>query len=542
MRRMTTEAMEIVQQLYDLERSNAVWLFTDKEETIRRLLVKLAATGEAGALPCLARLLSSSDKTTLRCLRHTIGTLCAALSPNELMHFDELIDWPYGWYTDHSSGNLKPSRIVEIAGDRSEQGHAQVLGLFTFNKNGFVRHEAVRLLSKLKDGSELPFLLLRQNDWVMPIAKDAQAAVVLRINDDYVEHVAKSLEIILHLNSLSRHDHSDTVGKTVDVLLGEQNDPFLRSAIESKDRAVRRNVVRLGLAKPGEHLRRLIPYGLKSDDGIVRLNCCCALSLIHADDSLLAALDGMTTDRFMPIRREALRRKADTFPNMANATWQQALLDRHSSIRELACWHVRNTFKTRPNLHYRTALRENQTSLSALEGLSETADESDFEFFKQLLTHSLPSRRCIAIRGLIRVGKEASVRIIIPLLRDESPSVVRAVGKGVGSFLSAVSEDELIAVAMDGKAHAGRQTAVKMLADLGKWRSLPPLIKIASEADSETSQYAGQLIQSACWNNRVYTAPSHENKEKITDGLLKSRASLHPETVRLVETELKRFG
>lgn len=542
MRQLAKEAMEIVHQLYDLERSNAGWLHTDKEETTRRLLSKLAAAGEIAALPCVARFLSSTDETTLRCLRHTIGTLFAGLSPNELLHFTDLFDWGYGWFINDLVCKLTPSRIAVIAGDQQEEGHAQVLGLCSFHRSGFVRHEAVRLLSELKDGSELPFLLLRQNDWVMPIAKDAQAAVVLRINDDYVEHLAKSLEIILHLNSLRRHDHSDTVGKTINVLLAEQNDAFLRAAIESRDRAVRRNVVRFGLAKPGEHLRRLIPYGLKSDDAIVRLNCCCGLSLIHADDSLLVALDGMTTDRFMPIRREALRRKAEHFPEMANETWQHALLDRHSSIRELACWHVRNTFETEPNLHYRTALRENPNSLSALEGLSETADESDIEFFKQLLTHPLPSRRCIEIRGLIRAGKEASVRIILPLLRDESSGVMRAVGKGVGSFLSAVSEDELIAIAIDGEAHAGRQTAVKILADLGKWRSLPSLIKIASEADSETSKYAGRLIQSACWNNRVYTAPSHENKEKITDALEKSRASLHPQTIRLVEAELKRFG
>ena len=534
--------MEIVHQLYDLERSNAGWLHTDKEETTRRLLSKLAASGEIAALPCVARFLSSTDETTLRRLRHTVGTLFARLSPTELMHFTELFDWGYDWYINDLGGKLTPSRIAVIAGDQHEVGHAQVLGLCTFHRSGFVRHEAVRLLSKLKDGSELPFLLLRQNDWVGPIAKDAQAAVALRINDDNIEHLANSLEIILHLNSLSRHDHSDTVSKTVDLLLAEQNDALLRSAIESKDRAVRRQVVRLGLERRGDHLRRLIPYGLKSEDAIVRFDCCRCLSLIHADDSLLAALDGMMTDRFMPIRREALRRKAEHFPDMANLTWQYALLDRHSSIRELACWHMRNTFQTEPNLHYRTALRENPNSLSALEGLSETADESDFEFFKQLLTHLLPSRRCIAIRGLVRVGKEASVRIILPLLRDESPSVVRAVCKGVGAFLSAVSEDELIAVAMDGEAPAGRRTAVKMLADLGKWRSLPSLIKIASEADSETSNYAGQLIQTACWDNRVYTAPSRENKEKITDALEKSRASLDPETIRLVETELKRFG
>jgi HEAT repeat protein len=490
MRHLTREATEIVNQLFDLERGGSGLPWTNKEQITRNLLNQLADVGEVAALPCVVRFLSSSDEETLRCLRRTIATLIARLSLNQLMHFTELFDWASEWYTNNLWGKLTPSRIGAIAGDRHEVGHALVLGLFTFHRSGFVRHEAVRLLSMVTDGTEIPFLLLRQNDWVKPIAKDAQAAVAVRINDDNVEHLAKSLEIVLHLNALSRHDHSDTVSQIIDLLLGEQNDAFLRSAIDSEDRSVRRQVIRLGLKKPGKHLWRLIPYGLKSNDAIVRLNCCHCLTLIHADARLLEALDGMMTDRFMPIRREALRQKSDYFPDAAKAMWQHALLDQHSSIRELACWHVRNTYHDAPSVYYRTVIRESPGSLSALEGLSETGDESDVVLFKQLLNHSLPSRRRIAIQGLMRVGKEASVSIVLPFLRDESPSVVRAVCKCVGSFLSAVSEDDLIAVAMDGKADAGRKAAVNILADLGKWRSLPSLIKIASEAEAETAKYA----------------------------------------------------
>ena len=542
MRQLTKEALEIVNQLYDVDRQGSGLPWTNKEPITRNLLNQLAAIGEVAALPCVARFLSSSDEETLRCLRRTIATLITRLSPNELLHFTELYDWASEWYTNHLWGKLTPSRISAIAGDQHDEGHAFVLGLFTFHRSGFVRHEAVRLLSKLNDGSELPFLLIRQNDWVGPIAKDAQAAVSLRINDANVQHLAESLEIILHLNSLSRHNHSDTVRRVIDLLLGVQNDAFLRSAIDSTDRAVRRQVVRLGLEKPGDHLRRLIPYGLKSDDAIVRLNCCRCLSLIHGDDSLLAALDGMTKDRFMPIRREAFRQKAEHFPDTADEMWKYALLDQHSSIRELACWHVRNTSHAAPNAYYRNVLQENPESLSALEGLSETGDESDIEYFKQLLTHSLPSRRRIAIQGLVRVGKEASVRIILPYLRDESPSVVREVCKGVISNLSAVSDNELVAVAMHGESLFSRNTAVRLLADLGKWRCLPNLLKVASGADAGTSEFAQQIIRHSCSNNRVFTTPSQDNKEKIADALAKSRDSLPPEIVDLVHVELKRFG
>jgi len=325
---------------------------------------------------------------------------------------------------------------------------------------------------------------------------------------------------------------------------------FLSSSDEEILRCLRRTIATLiTRLSPNELLHFTELYDWASEwytnhlwGVIVRLNCCRCLSLIHRDDISLAALDGMTKDRFMPIRREAFRQKAEHFPDTADEMWKYALLDQHSSIRELACWHVRNTSHAAPNAYYRNALQENPESLSALEGLSETGDESDIEYFRQLLTHSLPSRRCIAVQGLVRVGKEASVRMILPYLRDESPSVVRAVCKGVSSNLSAVSDDELVAVAMHGESLFGRNTAVRLLADLGKWRCLPNLLKVASGPDADTSEFAQQIIRQTCNNNRVFTTPSQDNKEKIADALAKSRDSLPPEIVCLIETELKRFG
>ena len=61
-------------------------------------------------------------------------------------------------------------------------------------------------LSERFDGKELPFLLIRQNDWVNSIALDAQSAVAERINDAYATRFARCLRLILHLASYQRRD------------------------------------------------------------------------------------------------------------------------------------------------------------------------------------------------------------------------------------------------------------------------------------------------------------------------------------------------
>lgn len=537
MLRLTSEAKEIVDELYNLRQSKWTLRLRSKEESIRRLLQKLAATGEVAAIPPVAGLLSTTDETTLQCVRGILGILFARLSANDLLHLYEHFGHAYYWQP-----SVDPSQVLAIAGDPDAEGHVQVLGLLTFHESGFVRHRAVRLLSNLECSGELPFLLLRQNDWVEPIARDARVAVSERINDENGQQVAESLEIILHLSSLRRYDHSETVRKAVDILLKDAHDSFLRRAVESEVRVVRREMVRLGLAIHGGHLHRLIPYGLKSDDAIVRLNCCCCLPLICSGDSLLEALNKIKEDRFMPIRREAIRLKAEHFPDSAQLTWQNALADQHSSIRELACWHVRNEFDSCPSHYYRFVLREYPDSLPALDGLSETGDETDAELFMQLLSHPQPSRRCIGIRGLIRVTKDSAVEIILPLLRDGSPRVVTAVCKGLSAFPSSLSEDELIEAAMQGKAHRGHRSIVELLTTLGKWRCLPALLKIVSEAASDTSEFAQRKIQDVCRYNRVFTGPSSEDRERIIRTIEKSRTSVPADTLCLVEQELKRFG
>lgn len=64
--------------------------------------------------------------------------------------------------------NIRPEQVQSIA--RDEATRTAVLGVLSNHHNGYVREEAVRLLSQVTDGSELPYLLVRQNDWVAPIS------------------------------------------------------------------------------------------------------------------------------------------------------------------------------------------------------------------------------------------------------------------------------------------------------------------------------------------------------------------------------------
>lgn len=542
MQRLTKETSNLVVRLQNANQTKS-WFSTSRpEEEICGLLGQIGDTGEAPALPSVSRFLSNSNAKIQQAARRTVHSLLSQLSPYDLMYVGESFDWAYGWYSRDSWDKLKPTEVTGVAGQQGEEGHTAVLGLMTFHRNGYVRHEAVRQLSKLHDGSELNFLLIRQNDWVEQIAADAQAAVTDRLANADALLLEESLEIILHLASLKRYDHGETITKTIDVLLREESSDVLRRVVHSPSRNVRRQIVRHGLEKSGDHHTRLVPLGIESEDAVIRLACCRHLTRAYDEESLTDVLDRLTKDRYMPVRREALRRRAEQFPNAATEIWKQALLDRHRSIRDLACWHIAKRRTESPTTLYRNAIHKSPTSLPALEGLAETCDESDIAFFRHLLTHPIPSRRCVAVRGLVRIGKASSVNEVLPMLRDESPRVVRAVWKTIGPHQQHVPRDELFTVAMDGKTLVARHTAVTILADMGKWESLPWLLKIASEAKADTAEYAEQIIRKVCACNTVFTKPSKSATEKITRELERSKHFVAEEVQDLVKAELSRFG
>ncbi|MFI5461079.1 MAG: hypothetical protein ACHRXM_37200 [Isosphaerales bacterium] len=140
---------------------------------------------------------------------------------------------------------LTPAGVRTLITEGSTR--TSVLGLLSFHRNGYVRHEALRLLAQSHDGSELPYLLIRQNDWVESIRADARRAVQARLDEGYLPDFVGNLPLVVHLLAFRRHDHADLVRQVIGMLVQPEHDELLARAIRSQDRTVRRSVIRLAL-------------------------------------------------------------------------------------------------------------------------------------------------------------------------------------------------------------------------------------------------------------------------------------------------------
>ena len=521
---LSDETRQLVNDLYELAGKNSWFGRTGRDEDICSLLFKLAKTSESGALPCVIQFLFSSSVNVRMAAQTVVASLLVQISPYDLLRLESLSwdEWHYYWTQWRE---ISPSEIRRLATDDQNQLQSSILGFASFHRNGFVRHEAVRLLANVNDGTELSFLLIRQNDWVHPIAADAQAAIDLRITDAYLPHLVKSLRLILHLQKLSRRDHSTIVRRTVELLLTNEREEVLHAAVESSIDEVRREIVRVGLQSDGENRIGLLRHGLDSNDPLIRLACCRYLPRFFDSDALDSKLEKLVTDSFMPLRREVMRIRAGHFPLQTIGVWRKALLDPHRSIREEARFYLRKLGDPNQAEFYRQAILDRPNSLASIEGLAETGDASDIPFFQNLLNHEFPNRRCAAIRGISRIEGENAISDFLPLLRDESPNVIREAAKALMPHLYLVGGERLFAIALEARFHFARHMAINLIAEMGKWASIPWLIRAASEANSETASTAEQKIEewfSPPKSNRVFTRPSESQRQSIKEAVLSS--------------------
>ncbi len=406
-----------------------------------------------------------------------------------------------------------------------------ILGVLSNHASGFVRQEAVKLLSAQSNGQEFPFLLLRLNDWVQPVRADAERAMNARLTQGYIQHVVAHLPRIVHLLAFKRNDHSQTVREAFSLLAAPTNDSLLRNAIAHRDRNTRRCVLKTLQSLGSEAAQRAVRYGLQSSDSVMRLWSLRQASNLFSSHELSEVVEKCMADRSMPVRREALLRKTESAdsPQSAVALWKVALLDRNGAIRDLAQCRLGQMGHEVAST-YRKTLENEPRSVPALSGLSETGDSTDETLFRRYINDATQTRRRAALRGLCRVLKDRFVVELVERLHDNSPKVTREIERLLRDWMHVVSLPQLYQTAAEDIRPHVQSSALRLIYFSGKWTSLPWLLRSVCHPRPETGKHAEALIWRWLTCNRVFTRPATHNREQLL-AALDAVASIAPENL-----------
>lgn len=493
-------------------------------------LTQIADSCEIRVVPDLLPLLAADESLT-RHVIETIVKLVGEITPTRLFWLDDQVRHVSNAYWSQKAWpGLGPTAISRLA--QAAHGDPTVIGLLASHSNGYVRSAALELLAQITTGQEIPFLSLRANDWVDPVATRANELLISRLRPDNREAVLKALPFIVRVLNQDRRDHSDIERALTYVLLSDGGQDALARGTQF-DTSVRRRMYELLTASRKTSERRPFLAALDDPDAIIRAR---AIRSIAADANFEERAEIverlLRADPVPAVRRTALAALSEHMPQRIARVFPDILLDSAARVRGLAGF-VANTHQLAlvPREFYIQALGPtNPRRLSAaVEGVGETGTRADADLIASFLSANTARVRRSALRALAKLDAERAISAALAALVDTASSVRSAAVEILATHARRVDFEIVCRRVRSLSDPHARKNLLRVFADAPKWDAPVFLLEALADSDDNVRTAACRLLDRWIQTfNRNLTQPTPKQLQRI-GVLLDSVSSRLPE-------------
>ena len=203
------------------------------------LEVRVAKEGVRAAIPYVSWLLPGRRREVNEPTEQLLSLLLRSLPPSELPALDDQMRGYGPWWA--SWDRIEPADVRRL---KQRPSTWASLAMLSMHRSGYVREAALRRLAESKDGTELPYIFIRLNDWVAEIRGLAESAIAERLTPKSAAGLVRLLPLVGLLGRWSRAP-DDMESRITDVLATPESRPAMLSGLRSNDVGVRRRVARL---------------------------------------------------------------------------------------------------------------------------------------------------------------------------------------------------------------------------------------------------------------------------------------------------------
>lgn len=348
--------------------------------------------------------------------------------------------------------------------------------------DGYVREQALRDFAGYPGRLALAVALVRCDDWVEPIRREAERLLGrLLLQDDSL--LFESLDLALRLRVRARFR---------DGVWARRIEPSLRSPRHAQ--------ARWALTTHASPLVREWAYPAIADCDPERREDACLAALndphpriaLHALRGLSlntraserdARLAHATTFTHAAVRTEALRQvQRFGLPN-AREQLRQALLDRAAGPRRVAAYLLKTHYGENAAAHWRpiAATADSRDARAALVSLCDCAQLQDVDLLKRWFEHPTPTLRGHALRGLIRAHTPDLQSVLAQAIQDHNAKVMKA---ALAAFTSGAAPMTLAILQRAWDRHGDPGHRAKFIAAttlIDKWQALGFLLQALAQ-------------------------------------------------------------
>lgn len=472
----------------------------------------------------------------------SVHKLVLATTSNELVWLDQARrhassyspGYLYEWH------KLSPDQLGMY--ERFEDASVSLLGIASFHHSGYVREAVINKLASITSGAELPFLILRVNDWVSNVRDAAYTAIRSRLKPDYARRLIENLPLIFRLEQAGRSDHTPLVRAIYELLQSDESRTALLESLKSPDPFIKRASFKLALNILEPDLPEVVRMALDQKDTLVRVWAAQRVGSVFTGVTLDHFLNRMKRDKFMPVRREALRIMVQQDSPALLAELQTSLLDAHISMREEARYHLRKFDTMDVAAFYRHHLLAGENLYSVISGLGETGAKADDHLIVPYTSHRSSKIRVAVLRALAKLNRNAHFELFLEALKDQVPDVSRQALNALIDRASAIDGERIFELFRSaGHAHV-RRNALSLIEKLGKWDSIYYLVRAVQDSDETIAGKSTFGIQR--WLTRFnsnFSSPTPEQLARLGNALEEAGHLLDNKTVDQLRFSMKGF-
>jgi len=508
------------------------------------ILSEIGNSGEPAAIIDIIPFILATSPDVATAAAKSVHKLVLGTTTNELVWLDQVLrrrssysgDYLYEWH------KLSPGHLGLL--ERFNDASVSLLGMASFHQSGYVREAAIERLGLITSGAALPFLILRVNDWVSDVRDAAYEAIRSRLKPEYARSFIENLTLVSRLEEAERADHKPLLQAIYQLLQRSECRTALLESLKSEDRFIKRASFKLALNSIDPDLPEVVRLALDQKDTVVRVWAAQRVSSTFAGATLDDFLKVMKRDRFMPVRREALRMAVQRDSPGLLAELRTALLDPHASMREEAHYHLRKLHLMDVATFYLQHLLagEDLTLYAAICGLGETGATGDDYLIVPYTSHPASKIRRAAIRALAKLNREAHVDLFIQALKDQVPYVSRQALNALADKGSAVNGERIWEL-FHSSAHAHiRRNTLALIEKLGKWDSIYYLLRALRDSDEAIAGISRFGIQRWLARfNRSFTSPTPEQLARLGNTLEEGSNMLDDRTVEQLRFSMRSY-
>lgn len=520
MKGISKEEHHLIDELY--KKTTFFDVFKNTNTRKIEILQSLANSGSMLTLTFLLPFALEENQPIRKSARDAIYQIISSHRKQDLIGLDQYIRRLTTYhYSDKLATwhQLSPEKIR--AYPINDDSNVSFIGICSYHRNGYVREVAIEMLSKQSSGAEIPFLLLRLNDWQPKIRFLAYKAIKQRLHSDYVKHFLEAIYLIKHLSEYySREKFSDLVDEIYEMFRHPKNRNVLLSGFHSKDPTVRRFCFEMAINLPDIDQDSVISEALRQSDALIRLQIVKHICRNYSNECLNPWLKRIRSDVFPPIRQLALQAHIDRFPEQSTEELRAALLDRHKTIREMARYYLKDQQMDFPSF-YREKLKGTDEGLiqAAIVGLGETGEKADAQWVTLFLCHDNARIHRSAVKALGMLNPEDNTEVFISSLKSDKRSVSREARQILAGIVDLPQAELLWKIFENDEWPHVKKNILFLFTKLSKADSILFLLRACAAREEEIRDTAIRHIElwMSGYNTKFYVPMSDEKRKKIKD-------------------------